>query len=96
MADSRELEAGAREEHWFGTDIAMTDLTSRAFDSKAVGSIIQAYDAVLGSLRGSIFASPFRAIETRAKVVQSIIETAENGERDPTKLRDAALRRFGM
>jgi hypothetical protein len=74
----------------------MIDITHPTFDSKAVGCIIQAYDQALGSLQGSIFASSLRAKETRATVVRSILEMAESGERDPMKLRDAALRSFGM
>jgi hypothetical protein len=43
MHDSRELE------HGFGMTPRLIDTTSRTFDSKAVGFIIQAYDAALGS-----------------------------------------------
>jgi hypothetical protein len=74
----------------------MINITRLTLDSKAVGCIIQAYDAAWGSLRGSIFASTPREEETRALLVRSIIEMAERGERDPIHLRDGALRHFGM
>jgi hypothetical protein len=74
----------------------MTNITHVTFDSKSIGCIIQAYEAALESLRGSIFASTRREKETRATLVQSIVEMAERGERDSMKLRDAALRSLGM
>jgi hypothetical protein len=43
-------------------------------------------------LRGSIFASPRRAAETRATLAEQIIELAGRGERDPIHLREGALR----
>ena len=58
---------------------------------EAAVCIIQAYEAAMDSLRGSIFASERREAETRAVIVRRIVDMAERGERDPTRLRDGAL-----
>jgi hypothetical protein len=67
-----------------------------ALDSETIIRIVQAYDTAWHSLRGSIFASVPRAEETREILIRRIIEIAEHGECDPTRLRDGALRHFGM
>ena len=59
---------------------------------EAAVCIIQAYEAAMDSLQGSIFASGRRELETRAIIVRMIVDLAERGERDPTRLRDGALR----
>ena len=41
-------------------------MVASTLDRKAVSIIIQAYDSAWDSLQGSIFASPRRAVETRA------------------------------
>jgi hypothetical protein len=69
----------------------MTTNTDFTLDSKAAACIIQAYEAALDSLRGSIFASGHREAETRELIVRTIIDMAEHGERDPACLRDGAL-----
>ena len=69
----------------------MTTNTDFTLDSKAAARIIQAYEAALDSLRGSIFASGHREAETREIIVRTIIDMAEHGERDPARLRDGAL-----
>lgn len=60
--------------------------------AQAAVCIIQAYEDAMDSLRGSIFASGQREAETRAIIVRRIVDMAERGERDPTRLRDGALR----
>jgi hypothetical protein len=74
----------------------MVTITHLALDSDAVSKIIEAYDAAWERLKGSIFVSTRRTQETRAIIVQAIIEMAERGERDPSHLCTGALRRFGM
>jgi hypothetical protein len=71
-------------------------MVASTLDRKAVSIIIQAYDSAWDSLQGSIFASPRRAVETRAIIAAQLIQMAECGERDPIHLRDGALRYFGM
>jgi hypothetical protein len=67
-----------------------------ALDCEAIVCIVQAYDSAWHSLRGSIFASVPRAEETRDILIRRIIEIAEHGECDPARLRDGALRHFGL
>lgn len=69
----------------------MTTTTHFTLDSKAALCIIEAYEAAWSSLRGSIFVSGRREAETREILVRSIIDMAERGERDLTRLRDGAL-----
>ena len=66
------------------------------FDSEAVACIIRACDDAWNSLRGSIFVSFTRAGETRATILRVVIDMAGSGERDPARLREHALRPFGM
>jgi hypothetical protein len=72
----------------------MTTTTHFTLDSKAAVCIIQAYEAALDSLRGSIFVSGQREAETRAIIVRSVISMAERGECDVIRLRDGALQCF--
>ena len=75
----------------------MTNITPfAALDCEAIVRIVQAYDSAWHSLRGSIFASVPRADETREILIRRIIEIAECGECDATRLRDGALRQFGL
>jgi len=69
----------------------MTTPTHFTLDAKAALCIIEAYEAAWNSLRGSIFLSGNREAETREIIVRSVIDMAERGERDLTRLRDGAL-----
>jgi hypothetical protein len=71
-------------------------ITHLALDANAVCKVIEAYDAAWGRLKGSIFVSTRRMQDTRAIIVEAIVEMAERGERDPSHLCAAALRRLGM
>jgi hypothetical protein len=69
----------------------MMTTTHFTLDSKATLCIIEAYEAAWNSLRGSIFVSGRREAETREIIVRCVVDMAERGERDLTRLRDGAL-----
>jgi hypothetical protein len=62
----------------------------RVFEPEAVICMARAYESALVALRLSDREDPLTEI-----VAKKIVEIAETGERDPDRLRDAALEEIG-
>lgn len=67
-----------------------------ALDEICLHVMIQAYDGAWRVLQGSIFGAPPRAHDTRQELERRIVELIRSGERDPVRLRDAALSLFSL
>jgi hypothetical protein len=68
-------------------------LRNGAFDPETNEAMGIAFDSAWRSLEqsGSIYAAEYRAALTRNLLAHRIIELVQCGERDPARLRDAAL-----
>lgn len=64
-----------------------------SFDPETAKAMAQAFDAAWKELSqsGRVEAEPFRARRTRDVMARRILEIATMGERDPGRLREAAL-----
>jgi hypothetical protein len=67
-----------------------------ALDEDCLHVMIQAYVDAWSVLQGSIFGAYPRAHDTRQRLERRIVELIRSGERDPGRLRDAALSRFSL
>lgn len=67
---------------------------NEAFDPEATQAMSIAFDDAWQSLRetGHIATAPFKAEATRARLAKVILEHARNGERDPIRLQERAIK----
>jgi hypothetical protein len=72
----------------------LTYAPNDAFDPEATRAMSVAFDGAWQSLRetGHIATAPFNAEATRARLAKVILEQARNGERDPLRLQEHAIK----
>jgi hypothetical protein len=67
---------------------------NEVFDPDATQAMAAAFDAAWESLRETrhIATAPFKAEATRERLAKAILEQARNGERDPIRLQEHAIK----
>jgi hypothetical protein len=67
---------------------------NEAFDPEATHAMSIAFDGAWQALSetGHIATAPFKAETTRARLAKVILEQARNGERDPARLQEHAIK----